>query len=321
MGIEDQGSEPVDPSALAAMEALLDVKDEVPPDEEEEREDQPAEEPEQDEPEEPAKEGDDDNEESEDAKPEPVEETEEITWNGETRKVSKAELKELAQKGFDYTQKTQQLAEERRHIDAAVKQAQQSFEIQNQQIETIAIVKSLDAQLDQFRGVNWHNLAESNPVEYLKLNQTYRDLKEAREGKVQEFHQQAQTLTQMQSQAFQEVLKKEYAALSSHPDFAGERAAQTKSKVKDFLKSEGYSDDEIGNVLDHRAIKVAWKAAQWDALQNSKSKIEKKVADVPKVIKSSSAKAPNSNADKEAFKRLRETGRGEYAAKLIERML
>src|SRR3990167_6221305 len=52
------------------------------------------------------------------AEEEPVEEPlEEITHNGELKKLTKTELKELAHKGYDYTNKTQQIAEERKHLE------------------------------------------------------------------------------------------------------------------------------------------------------------------------------------------------------------
>lgn len=303
----------VEQDAVAAIEALLGPEEDK-PEEVGEVEIEASEEELEFEPE---------TEENEDeAQPEEApEEVEVLNWNGEEKKVTKTELRELAQKGFDYTQKTQQLADERREVEATIKQAQQSIALQNQQVEIIASVKSLDSQLAHFQGVNWHQLAEQDPVEYLKLNQSYRDLKEAREGEVQKFQQQASYLQQLHAQQHNEVLQREAKALSELPEFKGDKAIESKAQVKTYLRSAGFSDEEIAQVVDHRYVKVALEAAQWRKLQASKANVTKKVADVPKVVKPGTNKPQPKKADLEMRSKLKSTGRSEYAAALIEKML
>ena len=57
-----------------------------------------------------------------------------IRWNGEERKLSKAELIEQAQKGFDYTQKTQEVAEQRKAHEAERQAFEQQRALQQQYI-------------------------------------------------------------------------------------------------------------------------------------------------------------------------------------------
>lgn len=300
--------------AVDAIASLLDGPDDREPEIEEEEPQEPQADAEEEAPEEAESDAE--------ATDETPEEFEEITWNGETKKVPKSELKDLAQKGFDYTQKTQQLGEAKRQFEAQVKAAQQSFAIQQQQAELIGEVKSLDSQLAQFKEVKWHELAESDPVQYLKLNQTYRDLKEAREAKVQEFHQKT-TQAQQYQQAMQAQYVQEQAKLlvEAIPEMKGPKAGEIKARIAEYLKAEGFSPEEIGGVTDHRSVKLAWKAAQWDALQASKPALTKKAAEAPRVVKPGTPKAQVPQAQKDTYAQLRKTGRGEYAAKLIEQML
>ena len=309
----DETTNPLGESdAVDAISSLLDGPDDREPEIEEE---EPVEEP-QAESEEPEAETEAETEEAE------PEETEEINWNGETKNLTKTELRELAQKGFDYTQKTQQLAEERRQFEANAQAVKQSIALQNQQIEVIAELKTMDAQLAQFKDFNWHQLAETDPVQYLKLNQTYRDLKESRDSKVQEFHAQAQQLQHTNEQARTQYLAKEHAALTEAiPEFKGPKATEAKAKVATYLKEVGFSPEEVGNVLDHRMVRVAYEAAQWRALQASKPALTKRAAEAPKVVKAGTPKAQAPQASKDAYASLRKTGRGEYAAKLIEQMI
>ncbi len=52
-----------------------------------------------------------------------------IKWNGQELELTEEEVKELAQKGFDYTQKTQMLAEEKRAISTLLDKALSDEEI------------------------------------------------------------------------------------------------------------------------------------------------------------------------------------------------
>lgn len=300
--------------AVDAIASLLDGPDDREPEIEEE---EVAEEPQTEEAEPETEEVEE--EATEEEKPE---ELEEITWEGETKKLTKAEVKELAQKGFDYTQKTQQLAEARRNFEAEAQAVKQSIALQNQQIEAITEIKSIDGQLAQFKDVNWHALAESDPVQYLKLNQTFRDLKETREAKVQEFHQKTQHSQQLNQQMMAETIKREQAKLAEIlPAFQGEKGKEARAKVVEYLKTAGFTPEEIGNVTDARTVKLAWEAAQWRSLQNAKPALTKRAAEAPKVVKAGTVKQQAPQATKDAYASLRKTGRGEYAAKLIEQML
>lgn len=296
--------------AVDAIANLLEGPDGEPEEEEQEEIEQS--------PEEPTEETSE--EESTDA--EPVEELEEITWNGESKKIPKAELRELAQKGFDYTQKTQQLAEARRQFDAQAQAVQQSIALQNQQIEVIAEIKSMDTQLAQYKDFNWHQLAETDPVQYLQLNRSYQELKESRDSKVQEFQQKAQQLQQYHSQATKERVEREMQLLADVvPEFKGPKASEVKAKISSYLKEIGFTPEEIAGVTDHRSVRLAYEASQWRALQQSKPELTKRVADKPKVVKTGTVKSQAPQVNKDTYQALRKTGRGEYAAKLIEQML
>lgn len=60
-----------------------------------------------------------------------AEPTLEIVHNGEKKRVTQSELINLAQQGFDYTQKTQALAQQRRELEAQIAQYRQ----RNQQVQ------------------------------------------------------------------------------------------------------------------------------------------------------------------------------------------
>lgn len=264
----------------------------------------------------------DDTDETESEEEEVEEEaSEEITWNGETKMLTKSQVKELAQQGFDYTQKTQAIAEERRSIQAQAQQLQAQVAIHTQLADMVTEVKSLDKQLAQYKGVDWGELIDQDPVQAMKLNQVFRDLKEAREAKVHEYNQQAQYLEQVQAQSQAQALQAEAQLLARKvPELTGEKAADNKAHLANYLRTEGFNDAEVNSIMDHRMVAVAWKAAQYDKLKAGKPAVNKRVAEVPKVVKGKPSN-PNMNVRNDLKAKLKQTGRDEYAAKLIENML
>jgi hypothetical protein len=253
---------------------------------------------------------------------EPEEATEEITHNGETKALTKSELKELAQQGFDYTQKTQQLAEQRRSYEAQQQALQVNIAIHTQLSDQVSEIKSLDNQIAQYKQVDWAQLAESDPQQYLKLNHAYRDLKETREEKTREYQKQASELSQAQAQSMEQILQAEAKLLQSKiPEITGPKGAEIKQAVSEFLKNEGFSPNEIGGLLDHRMVSVAWKAAQYDKIKAAKPQVNKRMAEVPKVVKGKQPTNAKADEGKALRDKLRSTGDQNLAAKLIERML
>lgn len=248
--------------------------------------------------------------------------TEEITWNGETKVLTKSELKSLAQQGFDYTQKTQQVAEERRSFQAQQQAFQAQVAIHTQLSEQVAEIKSLDNQIAQYKGIDWASLAENDPQQYLKLNHAYREIKDARDAKASEYNQHANYLAEVQAQNHAQIKQSEMKLLSQKvPALVGERSAENQAELAQYLQVKGFNEAEIQSILDHRMLDVAWDAMQFRKLKSAKPEINKRVADAPKVVKNKTPTNPQVNTRNELKEKLRKTGDQNVAAKLIESML
>lgn len=261
-------------------------------------------------------------EDSQEETEEEAEETEEIVWNGETKVLTKSELKSLAQQGFDYTQKTQQLAEERRIIALERQTLQAQSQIQEKALDVVSEVKAIDRQLAQYKSVDWSALAESDPVEYLKHNHAYRELKEARDAKVQEFQAVQAQGQQMQQQYTQQMLAVESQKLQSKiPEFRNpEKASEIKGKMVGYLEQRGFTQAEIDTIVDSRFVEVIYDALRYKGIADTKPAVKKRLESAPKTLKPGTAQNV-STATAEIKKRLKQTGRADYAVKLIENML
>lgn len=279
----------------------------------------PGDEPESEEPE--AGEPEESEAPEEDAAPEEVEEFEEITHNGEVKKLSKTELKELAQQGFDYTQKTQQLAETRRYLEQQEIAIQQQAQFAAQFTDQIAAAKAIEGQLAQWKGVNWTELAQTDPMQYLSLHHQYTEAKEAYQSQMQNLTQMQQQATQAaQQQRAQRLAQEAQALKQAIPEWKDPtRANAEMGELRQFLANTGFGEQEIASVVDHRHVTIARKAMLFDKMMaQGKQKV---AAAPPPTAKPGSAAKPNNSQKQKVSSALKKTGRGEYAAKLIEDLL
>jgi hypothetical protein len=278
------------------------------------------------------------------ASPEPEEETEvveeeaseeepeaprilKLTHNGEEIEKPEEEVIALAQQGFDYTQKTQKLAEERKAIDMRTQALKAQEESIKQQAETsqayikeIARITSIDEQIAQFDALDWNALSDNDPVQAQKLYIQYQQLQNNRTRTLTELQQKQQQLNQQQELQMQTRLEQARAdLLSAFPNWNEDIAKE----VRESGKSYGFSEQELSSIIDPRHVKVLHDAAMYRKLQAQKGSVTKKVIDKPAVVKPGT-KDKKSSSDSEDiklrqdFKKSRDPN---LAAKLIERML
>lgn len=253
-----------------------------------------------------------------------------LNHNGKDVEVPIAEAKALAQQGYDYTQKTQKLAEERKQVENfahAVKAQEQNLKLQAETqaafIKEIAQVESLNAQLAQYDKVDWNALSDSDPVSAQKHWIAKTTLENQRTQLHNELNTKHRQLQEQRAQANTARLAEAKAALlKAIPDWNAEKANDVTGAARHY----GASDEAIGN-LDQNG--EAWMilaladAAKYRKLQAQKGNVTNKVQGKPPVVKpgakdtKSAARTDYANIRQQVKK----TGSGDLAAKLIERML
>lgn len=277
--------------------------------------------------------------ESEEATDEPDEEVEEeeqsqdevpailkLKVNGEDVEKPLDEVVALAQQGLDYTQKTQQVAEQRKELEAYAQQIQmqeqafqEQMQLNNVLIEDVAKITSLDQQLNQYANVNWNQLSDNDFVEAQKLFFTYNQLQQERSQLVSQFEAKKQQVVQKQTQLMSEKIAKGKEILAKEiPNWSPETNQALLSTGKDY----GFSDAELNSIVDPRHVKVLHDAMQWRKLQQN-SVVKKKVSNAKPVVKpgSKDTKAEANSNHRNLREQLRKTGKSDAAQKLIENML
>jgi small-conductance mechanosensitive channel len=255
-------------------------------------------------------------EEEVEAAPEPEEV--EVEYDGAKYRVPKGLEKAILQER-DYTQKSQQLAEQRRQVEYAQK-AQEASRIEREFTESVAQelqqVNLLDNYLQQLKGVNINDLPmEDGFKHWMQLQQ----LKEQRDTLHKSIEGKRAEYTAKQ-RAHLESLKSEARNLLSKQitGYNDEVAAQLSAHAK----SLGYTEADAEMIqLDPRASSLLYKAMKYDQLQATKAEVVQK-ATTPVVKPGSSNPMPQAVRDKLAFKKaMKSATSSKDKARLIEQRL
>ena len=246
--------------------------------------------------------------------------------NGEEVEKPLDEVVALAQQGLDYTQKTQQVAEQRKELEAYAEQIkmqeqafQEQMQLNNVLIEDVAKITALDQQLNQYANVNWQELSDSDFVEAQKHFFTYNQLQQQRSQLVSQFEAKKQQVVQSQTQLMAEKIAKGKEILAKEiPNWSPETNQALLSTGKDY----GFSDAELNSIVDPRHVKVLHDAMQWRKLQQN-STVKKKVSSAKPVVRpgAKDTKAEATSNVRNLREQLRKTGKSDAAQKLIEQMI
>jgi hypothetical protein len=241
--------------------------------------------------------------------------------DGEEIEVELDELINGYQRTADYTKKSQALAEQRKAIEAERVHLEQVKQERQAYAQKLQALSQFLSQQDQ--GENLEALKETDPIGYA-VKVAERTEREKQLAVVRaEQNRIAQQQQAEQQQALQKHLQSEAEKLNaSIPELAGPKGDEIRKQIREYAKSQGWTDQELGSVYDHRAVLSLYKAMKYEQLQKSKPEIQKKVQQAPKMLKSGTSAPPAKSAqEKQLAQRLRQTGKVKDAAALFERFL
>jgi len=242
---------------------------------------------------------------------------------GEDREVTLDELIKSYQLGTDYTKKSQAVAEERKAVEAERHAVQEAKALRDQYAQQLGIIEQMLNQPQQAEDLDY--LKETDPIGYAvkvaELSQKEKQLAQVRA--------QREMISQQQEYDRQQQMKQMIAAESEKlvsvlPEFADPSKGEVIRKdIRTYGKQMGFSDEELANVFDSRAVLTLYKAMQYDKLQSAKPGITKKVSEAPKAIKPGVSKPRDSNSEeiRKLKSRAKSTGSVKDAANVFERFL
>lgn len=237
----------------------------------------------------------------------------EIVHNGAQHKLSREETIKLAQQGFDYTQKTQALAEKQKAVDSYLQRAAEVDQMTPFVAQEMATVKALEAQLNQYAQVDWVRLATEDPLEYPKHRAQYDQLVQSYQAANSQFQQKAQYVQQQRYALTQQKLQQEAAKLVERiPEWRDPAKYQAGAQeLSSYLISQGADAQEVAALSDSLAVSIARKAMLYDKLVAQKADRSKQLRSAPPVVRPGAA-VPSENgriAAQKVQQNIRKAGR------------
>lgn len=242
---------------------------------------------------------------------------------GEEKQVTLDELMQGYQLGADYTKKTQEVAEQRKAVEAerrAVEEAKQVRDTYAQRLQAIEqfLTSGEDSPEDLAA------MKENDPIGYAVKVAELTEKKEQLAQVRAEQQRLAQQQQAEQQQSMAQMVQQEAQKLSQVlPEFSDPtKGEQLRSEIRNYGKSVGFTDQELAQVYDSRHVLILHKAMQYDKLQKSKPNVKKKVAEAPKMVKAGTkVKEGNRDVRKRQMNKLKQTGRVADAAALFENFI
>lgn len=226
-----------------------------------------------------------------------------VKVDGKVRHVTLAEAMAGQQRDADYRQKTTELAEQRRQIEAQNQQALERWQQEFQRLN--AAIESLEAESEaELSPERQSELLESDPQEYLRVmaRQQARKVRlDQAKAENQEALQQYQAQQQQQLGSYraeqQRLLSEKMPEISD-----AKKLAAFEQDMDSYLSGLGYSSEEIarftGGAFDHRHVLIVRNAMKFEALQKGKAALPRKLSGLGKVQKPGAASEKPSDTDK-----------------------
>ena len=244
-----------------------------------------------------------------------------IKVDGEDTEVTLEELQNGYSRQRDYTRKTQELAEQRKAIEAQQQEVSQKDAIYSQLLPRMEA--TLKGELEN--EPDWNTLYEADPIAYVREKDVWNEKKQklqAVQAEAQRVQQESQVEQQKKLQQFVEYGNKQL--LDQIPEWQdNEVSSKEKMAIRDYgVNVLGYSSQEMDSVYDYRVLlglRNAW--LQHKTQQATKVKpTEKKAA--ARTARPGTSNVPKSTTPvKKARQRLAKTGKVQDAAKLFEQLI
>ena len=208
-----------------------------------------------------------------------------VKVDGKEVEVTLDELQKGYSRTQDYTRKTQQIAEIRKQVEV------ETEAVRAERAQYAQMLGALQAQLQGTETqIDWDRLYQEDPIEWVRQREVMRERQEKRQ------------------------------AIQFEQDVA--KAKTDKQLLVEFGKKTGFTPEELGAIVDHRAVVALRKAALYDQMMTKRKAITPVTNNGPRPAKPGAAgRVSQTTEATRAKQRLAKTGRVDDAASAIYQLL
>jgi hypothetical protein len=194
---------------------------------------------------------------------------EEVEYEGEKYKVP-PQLKDALLRQADYTRKTQEVAEQRKQIEAQAAEVRQRAEQQQRYVADMAEVVALDKQMQQYQQLDWQELIDTDPQGAMKLQHQLGQLQNKRAELAHNLTQKQQQDALNEQQAIAKRVQEADAYLRREiPNWSDERSNQLMKYGVDL----GIQPEVLSQAVINQPVlaKLLHKAEMFDQLEKKQA--------------------------------------------------
>lgn len=234
-----------------------------------------------------------------------------VKIDGEEHAVTLEELQNGYSRQQAFTKRSMELAEQRKAFEAEQAETQALRDAYKQQLD---VLQSQIQQTTQ-QEPDWRALAETMSERELFLYKTEWDQQKEYLKQVEAEQQRiaAEQSREQQAKMQEHLAHQREDMLNRIPAWQNEetRNAERQEVIKYAQRRIGFSEEEIANASDARAIELLYKAWQWDNLQEKKPNAKKRARKAPKMAKAgkpTTKRQAATRARQQSFDRLSKEG-------------
>ena len=244
-----------------------------------------------------------------------------VKLDGEDYEVTLDEALAGYQRQQDYTKKTQAVAEEKKQLQAEQEAAQQDRLRYQQNLEHLVQQQQAQQPVEP----DWDALYESDPLEWMKQKEDFRSQKERNlELQQQHFQMQQQQQQEQEQQMHQHLAQQHQALVDAIPEWKDPKVMQQeKAQIRAYAQTIGYSEQEVSQVYDARAVQALRHGMIASGLQGKgKVKLKPIAPAIRAVTPGSAPEQPRKQTSVHKAKiRLAKSGKMSDAAEVFKQLL
>jgi len=244
-----------------------------------------------------------------------------VKLDGEDYEVTLDEALAGYQRQQDYTKKTQAVAEEKKQLQAEQEAAQQDRLRYQQNLERLVQQQQAQQPVEP----DWDALYESDPLEWMKQKEDFRSQKERNlELQQQHFQMQQQQQQEQEQQMHQHLAQQHQTLVDAIPEWKDPKVMQQeKAQIRAYAQTIGYSEQEVSQVYDARAVQALRHGMIASGLQGrGKVKLKPVAPAIRSVTPGSAPEQPRKQTSVHKAKiRLAKSGKMSDAAEIFKQLL
>lgn len=249
----------------------------------------------------------------------PADEFAEIEDDEGQRYKVPAKFKDSHLRWKDYTQKTQETAKLQAQAQDRIQYAEAREQITQAVISDVIAHQQLQAQLEQYKNLNWSQLYAADPGQAMQL----RDQRDQLERQISAKEAEIRTKADQHKRIADQHGERQWAlAVEATKAKLGQVSPADDAAMLKQVRDMGFSETELRTrFADPRFLQLVYKAARFDAMSSNAKQVVQKAPPVLKPGASKGQGAVAADQYKNDRQQLRKSGSVEDAGRLLARMV